>query len=160
LVDVRLYAAKFDLDDAFLGDVAKAWPRLQYLALAGHDESEPPLATLSGPIPFARYCLELSKLVICVNACIIPDWKPDRRVSNKALIEPDVLCSPIVHSGWAAAFLSRIFPELSSIEARVGFEYWNMSSDVVIWKDVEALLPIFAAVRSEERELRTPPMAF
>jgi hypothetical protein len=62
----------FDLDNETVADMARAWPQIQTLHLAGRFSGSDPHATLTCLHSFARYCPHLTDLGIPFDATAVP----------------------------------------------------------------------------------------
>ncbi|KAJ6486297.1 hypothetical protein DFH09DRAFT_1291589 [Mycena vulgaris] len=135
LVDVVLvHPVGFDIDDATVRTMARAWPRIEILSLrAGPLRHVPPRLTLEGLSAFAEYCPHLST----------PRWSRLDEALRKWRDKP----------GRVAVFLSAIFSELRWIETCYDdtLDAEEGEVDVIIpepetvashalWKDVEDAL--------------------
>jgi hypothetical protein len=70
-----------------------------------------PCVTILGLVPLAQHCPELRTLSIRFDACSLPHLVTDSpTVTSEALMELNVLTSPIVEPEGVAAFLFDIFP--------------------------------------------------
>ncbi|KAJ7150748.1 hypothetical protein C8R46DRAFT_1198276 [Mycena filopes] len=139
----------FSLDDAFVAAMALAWPSIRRLSIDGR-KSNPSdtIPTIMGLIPFSRHCPQLRSLQLDVDATNVRMDDPSRspRVLQTALTYVDFLNSPIT-SGSAsnvANFLCSVFPSLWMI---------SVSETVKEWTQVSQLLPIYSAIRADERRL-------
>ena len=148
----------FKLDNDFVEAAAKAWPHLCILQL-GHGGwgwgGQSTNVTLAGLIPLARHCPDLTKLCIVVDATVV-DHSMDILVSNTKLDVLDLGDSVIDEPAPVAAFLSEIFPHLTSISSwnvpvtgRIAAEVRKKYSGR--WDEVACLLKIFAEVRQMEK---------
>ncbi|KAJ7101433.1 hypothetical protein B0H15DRAFT_411631 [Mycena belliarum] len=156
----------FDLDDDTAWDMARAWPKIQHLSLTAatalhHTTS----MSLRGLRAFAAHCHELRTLSITVDASTIPpfDYSPGTSLCQHALYRLDVAVSPISDPPNVARFMSALFPALAVIRTLQDWRWNEEVSETVNeetavarqrhtqWKEVEKLIPIFAAVRQEER---------
>ncbi|KAJ7200661.1 hypothetical protein B0H12DRAFT_1164373 [Mycena haematopus] len=119
LVTVSLaHPVGFDLDDAVIGDMARAWPCIQYLALTASPARHiPSRVTLEGLYAFAKYCSRLCNLYITFDATVVPDMmKNDNvRVAQQALESLDVDLSIVADPRLVGKFLAAIFPGLGAI---------------------------------------------
>jgi len=108
------YGAPFDLDDTTMNDLALAWPRIRSLVLKGvywGGTDSYPCVTILGLVPLAQHCPELRALSIRFDARSLPHLVADSpTVTSEALMELNVLTSPIVEPEGVAAFLFDIFP--------------------------------------------------
>ncbi|KAJ7143909.1 hypothetical protein C8R44DRAFT_915720 [Mycena epipterygia] len=115
----------FDLDDADLFGMARAWPRLESLSIQCITR---PRTTLHGLSAFAQHCPHLSSLNIAFDATVVPERDEPGvvRVSQTALKDIRVADSwPITMPGPVASFISAIFSE----------------AEVETWCDAEDLVP-------------------
>ncbi|KAJ7736125.1 hypothetical protein B0H16DRAFT_1326644, partial [Mycena metata] len=110
-------------------DMARAWPRIQYLALDSDRSCRiKPQITLNGLLAFATHCPFLQSLSITFDATIIPKLKGNARyISQHSLEELDVAHSPVGKPCPVAKFLCGIFPHLTTITTL--FE--NLPSDTL-----------------------------
>ncbi|KAJ7113849.1 hypothetical protein C8R44DRAFT_929435 [Mycena epipterygia] len=160
------------LDDAFVAEMATAWPQIEELSLSRPtliDESSPSSrATIPGLLAFARHCPVLHTLRLPLSGNFLSPWgkeesrgrRPEER--QQALSTLDVLDSPLADAVRVASFLSAAFPCLSTIEAvhqpRMWLEedfdddHWQAveSSVSLRWNEVERLVPLFADLREQE----------
>jgi hypothetical protein len=119
LVEVRLaHPVGFDLDDAIVHDLARAWPHIEVLGLTArpyrHVRSR---VTLDGLYAFAKYCPRLRILVITFDATVVPKIRDNgkKRVAQRCLYHINVAASLIRKPQRVAKFLSTIFPSLMDI---------------------------------------------
>ncbi|KAJ7487115.1 hypothetical protein FB451DRAFT_1554194 [Mycena latifolia] len=149
------------LDDAFVEEMAMAWPRLEELALTRSQREVPTPSSVTVPAlaAFARHCPTLSTLTIPVSGGFPPDWDHARRPSDtqQALSLLDVLDSPITAPIPVAAYLSCVFPNISLIKWDGFLEYWDdgyyeppPSVHEKRWEMVKELITVFATVRAQE----------
>ncbi|KAJ7132333.1 hypothetical protein C8R44DRAFT_731023 [Mycena epipterygia] len=120
LVDVSLeQQVGFDLDDATVREMARAWPRLECLALTTeHFEHTRSLVTLEGLYALATHCSRLYTLYMSFDATVVPtifDGKKER-VVQRSLGYLNVALSLITQPRNVAKFLSAIFPRLWQIQ--------------------------------------------
>ncbi|KAJ6587533.1 hypothetical protein DFH09DRAFT_1274460 [Mycena vulgaris] len=154
---VLVHPVGFDIDDATVRTMARAWPRIEILSLrAGPLRHVPPRLTLEGLSAFAEYCPHLSTLAITFDATLVPTRRgPTKtaRVCQGSLRTLAVSLSLISKPGRVAVFLSAIFPELRWIETCYDdtLDAEEGEVDVIIpepetvashalWKDVEDAL--------------------
>ncbi|KAJ7652852.1 hypothetical protein DFH06DRAFT_1330940 [Mycena polygramma] len=105
----------FDIDDATVEDLARAWPRLKTLRLQGGDEYVRPISrvTFRGIQAFGRYCPRLNYLNIPFDASLVPhevDIKPHENlfllhVADSFISDPEAV----------ASYLYTLFPNLGHI---------------------------------------------
>ncbi|KAF8869319.1 hypothetical protein BD779DRAFT_1682338 [Infundibulicybe gibba] len=113
-----------DIDNAFLREMATAWPRLQDLDIKAFEIFQPteqqPRLTLQGLAPLAELCPGLENLAIDIDAThfCFNHINLGSRPSDSWVESLDVHCSPIGQSSvpWVAAYLSGVFPRLRKIE--------------------------------------------
>ncbi|KAJ7495504.1 hypothetical protein FB451DRAFT_1387525 [Mycena latifolia] len=109
----------FDLDDTTVLGMARAWPRIESLALlAGNFRHVHPRVTLEGLSAFAEHCPHLRTLSMTLDATMVPKLRGKNkkpRVAQESLAYLNVSVSPISNPGRVAVFLSAIFPELQWI---------------------------------------------
>ncbi|KAJ6578521.1 hypothetical protein B0H19DRAFT_1230183 [Mycena capillaripes] len=120
LVNVSLaHPVGFDLDDAVIVDMARAWPSIQSLELiASPARHMPSRVTLEGLYAFAKYCPRLRSLCITFDATVVPDTKENGnvRVAQQALESLDVRLSIVTDPSPVGKFLAAIFPGLEAIK--------------------------------------------
>ncbi|KAJ7218390.1 hypothetical protein GGX14DRAFT_695672 [Mycena pura] len=145
----------FDLDDAAAADIARAWPRIRSLDLAG-SLFVPPRTTLRALLTFARLCPHLRWLCLPINAHSVPKW---RKAQTAAEARPTQRClrslyvgdSPVGTPLDVAAYLSSIFPKLKWVSGgKVDPRGEPVRAEVLAgrrkWKAVEAALPVLQKV--------------
>ncbi|KAJ7196211.1 hypothetical protein GGX14DRAFT_526861 [Mycena pura] len=151
-----------DLDDAAAAEIARAWPRITTLDLAGSAFPHiPPRTTLRALLAFAWLCPHLWQLCLPMNAHRVPNWRKAQTAAEARPTQPCLEClyvgeSPVGTPLDVAAYLSSIFPKLRSVSAGpvdsqdepVGTE---LLADRRKWKAVQAALPVLRKVRAEER---------
>ncbi|KAJ7737555.1 hypothetical protein B0H16DRAFT_1891634 [Mycena metata] len=149
-----------DLDDAAATDIARAWPRITSLDLAGSAFPHiPPRATLRALLAFARFCPRLWRLCLPIDARSVPKWRSantdaEARPTQRRLKSLHLGESPVGTPLDVAAYLSSIFPKLEWISAGKGDPRYVRAQDSAErrqWKAVEAALPVLRKVRAEER---------
>ncbi|KAF7333422.1 hypothetical protein MVEN_02358000 [Mycena venus] len=158
--------AGFDIDDTTAWDMARAWPKIQSLELGTSTELlHSTRMTLHGYRAFAKHCENLHNLKLAVDASTVPpfDRSPDTRISQHRLRTIDVLKSPISDPRAVARFMSGLFPRLADISTLNDWRWDDLietEDDAEIeearalhtrWKQVEALVPMIASIREEER---------
>ncbi|KAJ7168709.1 hypothetical protein C8R46DRAFT_1268164 [Mycena filopes] len=116
--------AGFDLDDAFLTDLARAWPAVLSLRLGGSEDEivsyyrrPPSRVTLRGLRALAHGCPVLHTLALPFNALIVPTLAPDEPLPSPPSSLSDLVLydTPLADPGAVAAYLGVIFPMLSDI---------------------------------------------
>ncbi|KAF7368694.1 hypothetical protein MVEN_00193900 [Mycena venus] len=120
LVSVMLsHPVGFDLDDATILRMARAWPCLGSLTLrASPSRHMSSKATLEGLYAFTKYCPSLVMLEMTFDATVVPKIRLDgkKRSSQQALNSLHVALSSVSKPRRVAKFLSTIFPGLREIE--------------------------------------------
>ncbi|KAJ6463754.1 hypothetical protein DFH09DRAFT_1347058 [Mycena vulgaris] len=110
----------FDIDDAAIVAMARAWPCIEVLCLtASPFRHVTPRVTLEGLYALAKYCSALHMLELTFDATVVPPLRDNtkKRVGQDALVFLDVGPSPITKkTRRIAKFLATIFPELMEIE--------------------------------------------
>ncbi|KAJ7610746.1 hypothetical protein DFH06DRAFT_1147988 [Mycena polygramma] len=150
VVEIQVPAG-YDIEDATVAEIARAWSAIEELGLRSRVTHEP-RCTLLSLASFARHCPQLWLLSITVDASEVP-----RAPFAAGLAEPqdklkflDVGSSPISSVGAiiSAAFLSSIFTGLTQITADRG---WNVG-DVHYkqWMRVQRLIPGLVDRRKRE----------
>ncbi|KAJ7657177.1 hypothetical protein DFH06DRAFT_1297871 [Mycena polygramma] len=150
VVEIQVPAG-YDLEDATVAEIARAWPAIEELGLRSRATHEPRCTLLSLP-SFARHCPHLWLLSITVDASEVP-----RAPFAAGLAQPqdklkflDVGTSPISTVGaiTSAAFISSIFTGLTQITADRG---WNVG-DVHYkqWMRIQRLIPGLVNRRKRE----------
>ncbi|KAJ7882040.1 hypothetical protein B0H14DRAFT_1492469 [Mycena olivaceomarginata] len=151
-----------DLDDAAAAEIARAWPRITSLDLAGSAFLHvPPRTTLCALLAFARFCPHLWRLSLPINARSVPKWQ---KAQTAAEARPTQRCLRSLHVGESpvgtpldvAAYLSSIFPRLEWVSAgKEDPRDEPVRAEVLAgrrkWKAVEAALPVLRKVRVEEK---------
>ncbi|KAJ7466931.1 hypothetical protein FB451DRAFT_1040470 [Mycena latifolia] len=163
LVEVAVVAGHgIDLTDAFLKQLALAWPRLQKLDLSPGCQSARyiPQVTLGGLIPLAQHCPRLTSLALVINATDVDPYskeKPGGGISNASLIELDVVESPLSSPGAVASFLSAIFPNLQRVSTREEMFRNPLAPDwednIFNWETVSNLVQVISSARAQERRV-------
>ncbi|KAJ7495578.1 hypothetical protein FB451DRAFT_1478526 [Mycena latifolia] len=136
----------FDLDNADIFDMARAWPQLEYLSLREYSDLKPRV-TVQGLHAFAQQCPNLHHLEIMVDATVVPEL-PVGSLSQASLRTLDVSYSPIRTPKAVAAFLASIFPELS-----VHFSCDDEADPATEkrWEEVKQSLVEFRAQKIQEK---------
>ena len=140
-----------DLDDRDVVLMAMTWPHLKSFILR--------LARLRlthrAFLPFAKYCPELEVLGIMIDATKVDDYeeRPERESLGTRLQELIIFDSSIDDPHRVAAFISDIFPNVVEISFNIFKRFPTGPQNqtyLTKWKEVERLIPIFAAVRRQE----------
>ncbi|KAJ7794876.1 hypothetical protein B0H14DRAFT_3556183 [Mycena olivaceomarginata] len=148
-----------DIDNAFLKQMAQAWPQLRTLDLSPGCQSAryEPRDTLAGLIPLAQHCSHLETLALVLDATSIDPYtkeKPGAGVRNLTLLELDVVESPVDSPAAVASFLSAIFPNLRRVSSRKDGERNILMPDgeenMVEWESVGALVHVISSARAQE----------
>ncbi|KAJ7121986.1 hypothetical protein C8R43DRAFT_1032749 [Mycena crocata] len=149
-----------DLDDTFLAKMATSWPRLQKLDLSPRCQPARyvPQITLAGLIPLAQHCPQLASLALVLDGTAVADphakEKPGGGVSNRSLVELQVVESPLSSPGAVASFLSAIFPNLQRVSTREEMERNALAveweDNMFNWEVVSSLVPVIASARAQE----------
>lgn len=152
LLSVRLETiGTFDINNFTVAKMAVSWPNIYRLSLVGEATLKPTISLAALP-PLAKYCPRLNSLTLAFNATLVPRAKPVQRFHSPLKVL-DVLNSPINDSGYVAAFMSDIFPNLNSVVA-FGKTATPLNDEqkrqVNLWKEVRGLTRIFASVRAHE----------
>ncbi|RDB14878.1 hypothetical protein Hypma_016419 [Hypsizygus marmoreus] len=162
ITNIDLYSRYgFDLDDTLLRDLAKAWPRLQYLSIkGGPPQGRIPRVTIASLRILARHCKHLQTITMAFDARLVPPPKASQRVFSTRLFILDVIGSSISNAVKVAAFLSDVFPRLASVTNcdaiyRRHDEQPESEMDKK-WTEVEHLMRDFAIVRAQETARRNP----
>ncbi|KAJ7737673.1 hypothetical protein B0H16DRAFT_1425088 [Mycena metata] len=137
------HAAGFDIDDAMVGKMASAWPRIETLQLLPHTSCRLiPRVSLEGIYAFAKHCPRLKDLTIVLDATIVPEVKLNSETVTQGSLESlDVAHSPIGKRRPVVEFLAAVFPGLQMI--RTVYDRDSRSQDAVVirshksWKKVE-----------------------
>ncbi|KAJ7020298.1 hypothetical protein C8F04DRAFT_1318519 [Mycena alexandri] len=155
LVSVQLaYPVGFDIDDAVVRNMARAWPRLEALILPHHHPHHlPPIrVTLTGVYSLAKYCPLLERLTMSFDATVTPPKikrssrypPPLYRVYHENLWFLDVADSPIAKAKPVAKFLNTVFPWLDEIKTFESTRTIITDPQVLsfhrAWKKVAAIL--------------------
>ena len=148
------------LDNTGLLKLAGAWPQLQVLILqqkAGRYYV--PRVDLTGLLLLLEHCPALYQLALSVNAIIdtkSPPVLPISNASNTRMSSINFCNSPISKAAEVAAFLSAITPNLQETLSWTGAVIPDSGGTVKEyrrrWDSVAEMVPVFAAVRKQERE--------
>ncbi|KAK7035702.1 hypothetical protein R3P38DRAFT_2908690 [Favolaschia claudopus] len=138
LTDVTLEApVGFLIDDATAWDIARAWPKLEYLVLLTRWEAESEdlsgIMSIRALAAFAKHCPRLVRLGLTAFDARDVALPVDRDVieSESPLEDLDVGISPLTGPVAVAQFLATIFPNLTRIQS---FEEW-------LWSDPGNITP-------------------
>ncbi|KAJ6594641.1 hypothetical protein B0H19DRAFT_1096298 [Mycena capillaripes] len=151
-----------DLNDAFLKQMAQAWPQLQKLDLSPGCQSVQyvPQVTLSGLIPLAQHCPHMASLALVIDPTTTAPHsknKPGGGISNRALVELEVVESPLSSPAAVASFLSAIFPNLQRVsdrdEKRRNAEMPDWEENMLNWASVSALVRVISSARAQEHRV-------
>ncbi|KAJ6616339.1 hypothetical protein B0H10DRAFT_2037589 [Mycena sp. CBHHK59/15] len=153
----------FDLHDASILDMARAWPKIEELMLKSACQFSRPRVTLQGLRYLAQYCPELHSLQMAFDATRTSPWEARgrKRVVQENLEHLEVEYSMISKPLRVARFISGIFPNLRCIftdrehEDNEGEDEIEMHGEAIefhyYWKEVMELLPELCEIRKEER---------
>lgn len=129
-----------------------AWPRLERLELGVHKRS-PGLSIITLPdlIPFAKLCPDLNHLGILLDARKVIEYtsKPGNGFQNRNLETLRVGDSPVGNPLSVAAFLSDIYPNLTTIYAAEDDD--PSSGFSAGWREVSRATETMAVIRDQER---------
>ncbi|KAJ7889760.1 hypothetical protein B0H13DRAFT_2341344 [Mycena leptocephala] len=130
----------FDLDDAIVLDMARAWPNLRSLDLIPEDavpgDRQVSLTSLRALV---EHCPMLAFLAIEITALAIPAAKMDGRRTNLGMTHLYVGYSPISDPSSVATFLLEIFPNMTHM-GNISMSTPDASRFGRLWKRVEELL--------------------
>ncbi|KAF7973486.1 hypothetical protein HWV62_15100 [Athelia sp. TMB] len=157
-----LIDAPVSLDNKTVRQMAAAWPQLSHLTLGGDGWFRRTSITPAGLIPLF-YLPRLTTLSISIDASTIDGASQPvpTQIIRGALRSLDLQYSIINDAGPMAAFLSKFAPNLEDIQAWA--DDWTQTVGVSEelaqeyqsrWKEVARLVPLFVAVREEERGAR------
>ncbi|TFK82127.1 hypothetical protein K466DRAFT_530844 [Polyporus arcularius HHB13444] len=149
-------------DDAFILDVAKAWPHLETFFLCSDDYCVHD--TLLSLTAFTHLAMYASELVECGLRFDAAGWihgplaesgglpeqsygELDGRASNSNVSILHVGISPIVYPEHVALFLASVFPALDDIM----MGELGDSKHLQRWGELQRYLPMFARIRENER---------
>ncbi|KAJ7674020.1 hypothetical protein DFH06DRAFT_1081835 [Mycena polygramma] len=115
------HPAGFDLDNTIISRMARAWPRIEFLALeAGGTRHVRSRVTLEGLYSFAKHCPKLFILEMSFDATVVPRIRINgkKRAKQQSLGLLQVALSPLSRPTDVATFLAVIFPHLSRIRTQ------------------------------------------
>lgn len=149
-----------ELDNNGLQKLAEAWPKLQVLILQQKSGTyHVPRVDLTGLVILLEHCPGLYQLTLSVNAIIdtkTPPTSPISSTSNTRITCINFCNSPISKAVEVAAFLSAITPNLKDTLSWTGAVMPDFGLTVEEyrrrWDSVAQMVPVFAAVRKQERE--------
>ncbi|KAF8870457.1 hypothetical protein BD779DRAFT_1792006 [Infundibulicybe gibba] len=138
----------FDIDDAFMHEVAAAWPCIHTLNIEAAEilqQFAPRQLTLQGLAPLAERCPNLQDLTVHINVAHICSNHFDAcsNFDSKSCVDYlDVGRSPILRKSvpWAAAYLSTIFPKLRDVHYVSDYGGLERPAYPDRWSDVESHL--------------------
>ncbi|OBZ67047.1 hypothetical protein A0H81_12882 [Grifola frondosa] len=143
------FPVAFKMDDAFIKELAMAWPLLSGLQLGRCDRSKwQSSITLEGLAHLVKHCPRLTSLELIVDASAVAkyvDKRPGGGSQNHAITKLRLGSSAISDPLAVAAFLSDILPNLITIETLGNADITRQ------WKEVSYMLGTFAMVRRQER---------
>ncbi|KAJ7502553.1 hypothetical protein B0H11DRAFT_1989089 [Mycena galericulata] len=155
-----------DVDDVFVKEMARAWPQLQKLDLSPGCQSARyiPQITLNGLIPLAQHCPRLASLALVIDATDVDPFtkeKPGGGLTNRSLVDLNVVESPLTSPSAVASFLSAIFPNLQRVSTRDEMRRNPLMPDwddhMFHWATVSDLVQVISSARAQEHRL--PNMA-
>ncbi|KAF8349637.1 hypothetical protein F5887DRAFT_947344 [Amanita rubescens] len=143
-----------DIDDDDVACIVKAWSKLRKFTMIPK-KPVPTRLTSHALISFAKHCPGLEELSLTINADALDNYEEQlgNGTCNRALRELGVNDSPIENPGRIAAFISDMFPEVTKITVSELNE--DPEEKKRKWKEVERLIPVFAAVRKQEANRKT-----
>ncbi|KAJ6474278.1 hypothetical protein C8R45DRAFT_385156 [Mycena sanguinolenta] len=149
---------EFDISDSTLADAARAWPLLDTIELKVFYATDPPTSrlTVQSLHSFAEYCPRLRSVWIAFDATAVTTVTSFQLpASPHGLTDLCVAHSAISKPGPVARILSGIFPDLRTIT--LPKFYGTIPVEIQrrgkLWKEVEELLPEFAAAREERARM-------
>ncbi|KAJ6483581.1 hypothetical protein C8R47DRAFT_914036, partial [Mycena vitilis] len=110
------HSVGFDLDDAAVLRMARAWPRIHDLVLkAGPSRHMSSRVTLEGLCAFTKHCPSLCVLALSFDATVVPKirFTGRKRKSQQKLFSLHVALSPIRRPRAVAKLFAAIFPRLA-----------------------------------------------
>ncbi|KAJ7156195.1 hypothetical protein C8R46DRAFT_1355936 [Mycena filopes] len=150
----------FQLDDAALDRITKAWPLLEHLSLEANFWGSGTTPTLQCLLRIAKNCPRLTDLTLTLDAGLI-HIPTEPVVAHTSLTWLDVAHSTVSADKTlpVARFISRIFPNLRTLHTAQEDEdndddHEDQREAIALhrrWKEVETLIPVLAAVREEGR---------
>ncbi|KAJ7730091.1 hypothetical protein DFH07DRAFT_849365 [Mycena maculata] len=148
----------FSLDDDFVAAMAVAWPQIKTLiiraAFSNLSRSNPTPAAL---ISLSRHSQHLRSLGLYIDATHRLNLVLQTpRVRQTALVTANFGNSPISSPIQMAGLLSSIFPALSNIRTSDSVQEKEWGE---VKRLVKRLVPIFAAIRAEEKDFLTAELA-
>ncbi|RDX53433.1 hypothetical protein OH76DRAFT_1545593 [Lentinus brumalis] len=162
--DLAMYC-RHAFDDAFILDVAKAWPHLKKFHLGhGNPYSHETLPSLTALAHLALYAPNLREVGLRFDAaswakgpqtgCSGPPKHlygdlQDRASTASNLRFMSVSRSPIACPEKVALFLARIFP--TSQPHRLTLEGFGTEAESKGWEEVQRYLPMFTCIREDEQ---------
>ncbi|KAJ7743368.1 hypothetical protein B0H16DRAFT_1422944 [Mycena metata] len=148
------------LDNDFIDAMSIAWPKIETISFRGSTTTSRPI--LSALSTFALRCPHLRYLELEFDASTVPQGPhpPTQapHVRQTRLVALDVGDSPIESPTRVAHFLSATFPDLQDITANRTQDLTEEEEELDQtghsayhkWREVEKLVPLLAAARSEE----------
>jgi hypothetical protein len=157
LLDIKYeLSPEISVDDAFLEELALAWPHLTSLEFGTETfTNRTPQATLRCLIAFARHCPKLESLGVRMNVSEFNVPQFSHSYGNRIAHDLNALyvgTSPIGEPAPVAAFLSNIFKDMEYLFTYSGSEDNRHGEG---WSRVFDMLPIFCSVRQQEEEYWT-----
>ncbi|KAJ7624441.1 hypothetical protein FB45DRAFT_1030585 [Roridomyces roridus] len=154
----------YNLDDAELGTLARAWPNIEVLELKAIWHGHRPRVTLGSLRMLAEWCPYIHQLELTIDASVIPppiEFHSRRQLIQQYLTTLGVGYSPISSAFDVALYISGIYCNLRRIHGEK--DDWDLEEEAEVderdrrekewsdrWKEVERMLPGLDEVRSEE----------
>ncbi|KAJ7647919.1 hypothetical protein FB45DRAFT_894761 [Roridomyces roridus] len=155
LVDVEFFPTfGSDFDDAAIGQMAQAWPRLRRLLFQEEEHVAATRTTLLSLQLLACHCPHLESLTMDFSAEVVPPIQ-DPPVPSYRLRSLTTKKSKILAAHPVARFISASFPSLRTV-----YSAWNRravkdpeeAAFYERWKEVEALIPVIVEIRQEGKQ--------
>ncbi|KAJ7141782.1 hypothetical protein C8R43DRAFT_1238415 [Mycena crocata] len=146
LVTVSIHShAGFNLDNAAVSDLARAWTRLETLRLTSVVRPARPRATIQCLRAFARHCPNVDNLEMSFDASdvLIPFHDDTTEITiptTHPLTTLDVPYSPITSPQLVAEFLGDLFPNLASVSIDGEQTDAEEMAYNELWQEVDAML--------------------
>ncbi|KAI5121923.1 hypothetical protein M0805_000252 [Coniferiporia weirii] len=151
------------LTDTDLCVIGTAWPAIEVLDLCSdphyeRSRSVQPTASVHGLLAVAGVCPALQRLGLFVDCTVglTQDVLESTGVVSRALVSLDVGRSWVVDPPLIAALLSGVFPALkvfqwAGMDSTDSWASDDIAGHAANWRQVFDLLPVFRAVRANER---------
>ncbi|KAJ7723369.1 hypothetical protein B0H16DRAFT_1737219 [Mycena metata] len=145
IFDITFDATRVEFNDADVGKMAAAWPRLVHLKIFSRYTQEyawvDPQVHLYTLWNFVERCRSLRHLEMRVDARVDGSFTPPDGTTRPGLFSLDRIClflSPCTAPAHVAEFLNRAFPRLAEFNAGVSRAEQSGSS---VWSEVREALP-------------------